>query len=56
LFQMNRRELLHLLTVAVPALSGLSADQRAPLELGLSAGRHRRPYRDPHKIARTVQS
>jgi hypothetical protein len=52
---MNRRELLHLLTVAVPALSGLSADQRAALEQSLSAGRHRRGFLDPHQFATTDQ-
>ena len=36
---MNRRELLELLAVAVPALAGLSPDQRAVLEQGLSRSR-----------------
>ena len=39
---MNRRELLRLLAVAVPALAGLSADQLAALERDASGSRRRR--------------
>ena len=47
---MNRRELLELLAVAVPALAGLSADQRAVLEQSLSSSRRRRGLFDPHQF------
>lgn len=46
---MNRRELLELLAVAVPALAGLSADQRAVLEQSLSSPRRRGLF-DPHQF------
>jgi len=46
---MNRRELLELLAVAVPALAGLSADQRAVLEQSLSRARRRGLF-DPRQF------
>jgi len=47
---MNRRELLELLAVAVPALAGLSADQRAVLEQSLSSSRRSRGLLNPHQF------
>ena len=52
---MRRRELLQLLAVAVPALSSLSADQRAALGQDLSSRENRRRYFDPHHFAITDQ-
>lgn len=48
---MNRRDLLRLLTVALPALAGLPADQLAALEQSVSARRRGRPgLFDPHQF------
>ena len=52
---MNRRELLQLLAVAVPSLSGLSAEQRAVLEQGVPGRRSRRGFFDPQQFATTDQ-
>jgi hypothetical protein len=49
---MNRRALLRLLSVAVPSLAGLSAEQLAALEQGASTGRRRQGVLfDPGQLA-----
>lgn len=53
---MNRRELLRLLAVAVPALAGLSAEELDALERSASISRHRyRGLFDPHQRATVDQ-
>jgi hypothetical protein len=54
LLPMNRRELLELLAVGVPALAGLSADQHEVLERSVPGGR-RRGLLDPRQFATVDQ-
>ena len=51
---MNRRELLRLLSVAVPALAGLSAEELTALERSAPASRHRSLF-DPQQRATVDQ-